>query len=503
MRRLTPMVFLLASLVAPLAHAAAVRDVSAADAAAKAFAPTATRTRPAGPPVTTVQGWLHQGQRLPYRSIVSEWPVRGTDGGVIGVVVTQAYVAPAKPGVRRPVTFVYNGGPGAASWSLQMEGIGPKRYDATSGRVVDNPDSILDATDLVFIDPLGTGASFPMAGADASSVWNTPGDAAAIVAVIGDWLEANHRTDSPQLLFGESYGTLRSLAVLHADATHPRLNISGVMLLSLFLGIGKGEDLDAVTLLPSLATTAYVHGLRRVPAASPQQAYDDALVFARNCYAPALLEGNSLSAERLHAVAAEMSDQIGVPAEVLEASRLRIDRNQFRQAVRLASSDARIGSLDTRVVGTAALDGLAAPYNDPSMTLGKRPASLMESYLATLGYRVAAAYRPLNLTINNGSWYFRAPATATQEQDNAIDATDWLADAMRANPRLRVFAAGGYYDIATPLYDGRYMLDHADIDRTRLTLAAYPAGHGVAEDPQQRRVLAADLRAFIVQATTR
>lgn len=501
MRRVSSMLFLLASLAASVVRPADARDVSAADAAANAFAATATRTRQAGVAVTTAQVLLRQGQRLPYQTIVSEWPVHGADGGVIGIIVTQAYVAPATPGSRRPVTFVYNGGPGAASWSLQMEGIGPKRYDAASGRIVDNPDSILDATDLVFIDPLGTGASFPLAGADASSVWNTPGDARAIAAVIADWLEANHRKDSQQLLLGESYGTLRSLAVLHADAANPRLAISGVMLLSLFLGTGKTEDLAAVTLLPSLATTAYVHGLRRVPAASPQQAYDDALAFARTRYASALLEGNSLSAEHLHAVAAEMSDQIGVPAAVLEAARLRIDRNQFRDAVRLASPGTLIGSLDTRVVGTAALDNLAVPYNDPSMTLGKRPASVMETYLATLGYRVAAPYRPLNLAINNGGWYFRAPATATREQDDTVDATDWLADAMRANPRLRVFAAGGFYDTATPLYDGRYMLDHADIDRARLTLAAYPAGHGVAEDPQQRRALAADLRAFIAQAT--
>lgn len=495
---MTSIVFLTALL---LSTAADARDVAAVDAAANAMAATATRTRQAGPPVTTAQVLLRRGQQLPYQAIVSEWPVRGADGGVIGIVVTQAYVAPSKPGSPRPVTFVYNGGPGAASWSLQMEGIGPKLYDAASGRIVDNPDSILDTTDLVFIDPLGTGASFPLAGADASSVWNTPGDARAIVNVIAGWLESNGRKDSRQLLLGESYGTLRSLAVLHADAADHRLDISGVMLLSLFVDTGKTEDLAAVTLMPSLATTAYVHGLRRVPSASPQQAYDDALAFARTRYAPALLEGNSLSAEHLHAVAAEMSDQIGVPAETLEASRLRIDGKQFRQAVRLTSPGTLIGSLDTRVVGSPELDSLAAPYNDPSMTLGKRPASLMETYLATLGYSVAAPYRPLNLTIN-GSWYYRAPAAAASEgQDDTLDATDWLAAAMRTNSRLRVFAAGGFYDTATPLYDGRYMLDHADIDRARLTLAAYPSGHGVAEDPQQRRVLAADLRAFIEQAT--
>ncbi|WP_372362092.1 hypothetical protein ACCQ10_02440 [Xanthomonas sp. NCPPB 1325] len=490
---------LLASLAIGPAQAAQIPDVTAAAAAASAFAPTDTRSRQAAAPVTTSHVLALTGRRLPYQAIVSEWPVRGADGNVLGLVVTQAYIANARQGQVRPVTFVYNGGPGAASWSLQMEGIGPKLYDAASGTVIDNPDSILDVTDLVFIDPLGTGASFPFAGVDARSVWNTPGDACSIVEVISSWLTSNRRGKSPQVLIGESYGALRNLAVLNADAAEPRLNVSGVVLLSPFLGHAESRDLAAVTLLPSLATTAYVHGLRRIPTSSPQQAYDSALEFARNRYAPALLEGNTLSVERLRAVAAEMSDQIGVPAEILEASRLRIDRSQFNRTLKLRQQNTRIGNLDTRVAGSTDLDSLPAPYSDPSMTLGRRPASVMEHYLATLGYQVAAPYRPLNLSINHGTWYYRVPPSATGDQKDTIDGTDWLVDAMNAHPKLHVFAAGAFYDTATPLYASRYLLDHADIDRSRLTLAAYPAGHGIAEDAEQRRHLAADLRDFITK----
>ncbi|CAD7716710.1 hypothetical protein LMG31884_23000 [Xanthomonas hydrangeae] len=499
MRPFAKIVFMLVTLAVADARAAALPDVPATDAARNAFAPTATRTRPLALPVTTSHVLRLRGQRLRYSATVSEWPVRDPDGRSIGAIVTQAYVARSRPGTERPVTFVYNGGPGAASWSLQMEGIGPRLYDAATGAIGDNPDSILDATDLVFIDPLGTGASFPFAGTDASSVWNTPGDARSIVAVIDAWLVAHHRKNAPQLLLGESYGTMRSLAVLHEDAAKPRLNVSGVMLLSLFLSNHQDDDLAALTLLPSLATTAYVHGARRAAASSAEQAYEDALQFARDRYAPALLEGYGVSKQRLQAVATEMSAQTGVPADVLEASRLRIDRKQFGEHLVLTHANGQVGSLDTRVVGGAEFEGLADPYNDPSMTLGKRPAALMERYLATLGYRVAAPYRPLNLSINNGNWYFRTPSASEEVHNDSLDATEWLVDAMHANPKLQLFTAGGYYDTATPLYRGLYLLDHAEIDRSRWTSAAYPAGHGIAEDPKQRRHLAEDLRAFIAK----
>jgi carboxypeptidase C (cathepsin A) len=492
--------FILALLCASPSWANNAPDLTPAQAALAAYAPTATRTIAARPPVTTERRTTLAGRTVVYRASVGEWPVRSPDGTIVGVVVTESYVVPSLAGAKRPVTIVYNGGPGASSWPLQMEGIGPQRYDASSGTFTDNPDSLLDVTDLVFVDPLGTGASFPLAGQDASAVWNTRGDARSIIGVVDGWRRANKRSDAPVYLLGESYGTLRNAAILHADAETPRLNIAGVVMLSMFLATHVDADIEAINRLPSLAAAAYAHGARRVPAASAEQAYADALRFARTQYAAALQEGSALSQEDTHAVAEAMSDQIGVPASVLEDAHLRIDRRAFAHALALPVGGTHVGSLDARIVGSKEIDGLQDPYSDPAMTLGKRSPLLMERYLSGLGYTMAGSYRPLNLSINQ-DWTFAAPTVSEDGSgEGVLDVVPWLVEAMTANPRLRLFTAGGYFDTVTPYALGEYQLNHSEIARSRWTAHAYPAGHGIAEDLPQRARLAADLRAFIAGA---
>jgi carboxypeptidase C (cathepsin A) len=442
------------------------------------------------------------GHRVDYKAAVAEWPVYSTDGETVGVMVTESYVNMAAPEKRlRPVTFIYNGGPGASSWALQMEGLGPRIYNPQTGRFDENPDTLLDATDLVFIDPLGTGASFPMAGSNAIGIWNTPGDARSIRGVIEDWLRANDRTDSPQFLLGESYGTMRTLAIMHEDASHPELNVHGVVLLSLFLSTATDADVEAIALLPSLATAAYAHGVRPAGGASVQEVYEDALTFARTTYAGALSEGSSLTDPHLNQVAQAMSEQIGIPPDLLVSTRLHVSRSQAMHSLALPGKLQHTGALDARVLGGVDIDSLPPPYDDPSMLLGRHPGRLMEEYLASLGYTIAGPYRPLNLFINQQYWYFSKHNA--DGEDFGFDSVPWLVDAMKADPRLQVFSAGGYYDTNTPLAVGKYLLDHAEIDRSRWTAKAYASGHGITEDPIQRSALARDLRAFIAQTESR
>jgi carboxypeptidase C (cathepsin A) len=278
-------------------------DVTAAAAAKLAFGPTATRSLEARAPVVTMHQTTVSGRRIPYRAVVTEFPVKGEDGQPIGVIVTEAYIATGASSGSRPVTFIYNGGPGASSWSMQVEGVGPRVYQPARGSFADNPDSLIDVSDLVFIDPLGTGASFPLANRDAAPVWNTPGDARSVLDVMDQWLRANGRADSPQYLMGASYGTMRSLAVMHADAKRHALHINGIILLSLFLSLPENGDVRAIELLPSMAASAYARGLRPLPASSVADAYSQAMAFARTAYAEALLQGSGLSDERLHTVA--------------------------------------------------------------------------------------------------------------------------------------------------------------------------------------------------------
>lgn len=494
---------ILAALSFGVAHAATPPpNVSAKEAAALTFAPTATRSLPARPPVVTRHATTVSGQRIPYQAIVSEWPVPGADGQPIGVIVTEAYVAQGQHAGSRPVTFIYNGGPGASSWSLQMEGFGPRAYQPAKGKYVDNPDSLIDVSDLVFIDPLGTGASFPLQNRHASSAWNTPGDARTVLDVMAGWLAANNRTASPQFLLGESYGTMRSLAIMHADAKRHALHINGIILLSLFLNTAENQDINAIQLLPSMAATAYERGVRPAPASSVGDAYEQAMVFARSIYADALIQGSRLPSATLHAVAEQMSKQVGISPGALESAKLRIDRTAFAHALPMAGDHRHAGSLDTRQTGGPELDALPAPYNDPSMSLGKRPASLVADYMKWLGYSLAGPYRYLNLAINRGNWYFSSRAPGDGDDDH-LDTVPWLADAMSADTCLRVFTAGGYFDTNTPVGVGIYELSHADIDPKRWTAKVYPSGHGIAEDPVQRTVLAGDLRAFIGQTCAR
>ncbi|URX62950.1 hypothetical protein KR767_02445 [Luteibacter anthropi] len=485
-----PLSFLMLGLTTfllPSLACAAVTDLSADAAARAAFAPTQSRPDAGHRRVASDHVLALDGRRIAYRAIVEETTVEGSDGKPAGIAVTYAYVAQGVDAARRPVTFVFNGGPGASSWPLHMEGLGPKVYDAASGTLRDNPASLLDVTDMVFIDPIGTGASFPVEGGDAGSLWNLSGDARFFVGLISDWLHRNGREASPQYLIGESYGTTRALAMLHEDAPYPRLHLSGVALLSMYVGGIDNDDVESMALLPSYAATAWFHHKQGMPAASASEAYDEAWRFARTAYIGALLQGDRLSAADLHEVALATSERTGIPAERLEAMHLRLSPDAFRTG--LLSGGKRVGRLDTRMVVDDSLDKLPVPYDDPGMSLGRRPSAVMDDYLRSLGYVPALPYRALNLTINR-QWRYG-------DESHPGSVVQYLAPAMTANPNLRLFTAGGYYDTNTPLEAGRYALSHTGIDMTRWTSKAYPAGHTIGDDPTQRAALATDLRHFI------
>ncbi|KAF1009761.1 MAG: hypothetical protein GAK28_00406 [Luteibacter sp.] len=467
----------------------AMADLSAAEAAKAAFAPTRTRPDVSTRCVVSDHVLDVGGRRIAYRATVAEYPVDGADGKPAGVAVTYAYVVKGDKAARRPVTFVFNGGPGASSWPLHMEGLGPKVYDATRGTLRDNPASLLDVTDLVFIDPLGTGASFPVEGGDADGFWTMEGDARFFVGLIAHWLRENGRDDSPQYVIGESYGTTRALAMLHEDQPYPRLHLSGVVLLSLFVGGIDNDDVEAMAVLPSYAATAWFHGRQDERAPSAKDAYDQALGFARTRYMGALLEGDRLTPDELHEVAVETGRRIGVSASRLEAAHLRLSADAFRDAV-LAEPGKHVGRLDTRMAVDGSLDGLPVPYDDPGMSLGRRSSVVMDDYLRSLGYAPVALYRALNLTINR-QWRYGSDAT------HPTSTVAYIAAAMQADPRLRLFTAGGYFDTNTPWEAGQYALSHAGVDPARWTTHAYPAGHTIGDDPTQRAALAADLRRFI------
>ena len=225
---------------------------------ARALQPMIDRTGPSERTVVTHHRAIVNGRALPYRAIVTETTLAGPDGKPAAVATSYAYLVDQPTGAPgRPVLFIFNGGPGASSVQLHLRGIGPRRL--SGGRIEDNTASPLDVADLVFIDPVGTGASMPIRGGDARGFFGVQGDALTTIEIITRWKAANDRTDAPTFLMGESYGTYRAAQMLADDSKERRLKTRGVILLSLVTGNTGQDVLGPVTLLPTLAATAWYH----------------------------------------------------------------------------------------------------------------------------------------------------------------------------------------------------------------------------------------------------
>jgi carboxypeptidase C (cathepsin A) len=458
----------------------------------RAMEPMVARAAASDKVVVTRHAARIGGRTIRYKAVVTELPMPGADGAPVAVGVSYAYVAQvAVDPAKRPVVFVFNGGPGASSSPLHLQAFGPRRIVNT--RIEDNPHSLLDVADLVFIDPVGTGASMPIKDRDASSYWGVGGDARGVSAMIEAWCRANGRTASPRILMGESYGTTRALAILNEDAKAKKPLPAGVILLALAIGDADGPVLNEVVHLPTFAAAAWYHGAIDRGGRTLSQHYERALTFAQTEYAPALMRGSALTAAERARVAEGMAQLIGVPAATIESHDLRLDNYDFMLGL-LASKGLRTGQLDARATRAIAESKLRPPFDDPSMSLGSGSAAQVESYLADeLGYAVPSPYRSLNLGINF-RWNWDKDYGGSYR---ALSLAPFLKAAMDAKPDLRVFAAGGYYDITTPVYAGQFALDQAGVPASRVTYARYAAGHSIFEDEPELTKLSADLRRMI------
>lgn len=464
----------------------------------RAMAPMAERETATDKLVVTRHQGVFNGKRMKYRAIVTEMPMAGADGTPAAVMVSYAYVADGvKDPATRPVTFVWNGGPGASAMPLHMQAFGPRRIvgkGTAQVRLVDNEYSLLDATDLVFIDPVGTGVSMPVKGKDATRFFGNEGDAKSVHEAVTRWLTTNGRTASPRILIGESFGTNRALAVLNEDARAKTLNVDGIALLSIAFGDRNGGPLiAAITNFPTLAAVAWYHERVDRAGRSAAQYYAQALAFAQGEYATALIKGDALAPADKRAMAETVGKWLGLPADLVEKANLAPTKQQFMMTL-LADQGFRTGQLDGRASRAIAESNVRPPFDDPSMTLGADSGTVMADYLGNeLGYALPSEYRSLNLGIN--SRWNRADSYASASYSS------FIGRAMRDNPRLQLFSGGGWFDITTPTYGGEFTLDHAGIPADRRTHKGYAAGHSVFEDPQGLIDLTRDMRAFVIKAS--
>ena len=416
-----------------------------------------------------------------------------------------AYFAHGAPSADRPITFFYNGGPGSSSVWLHMGAFGPRRVltrddshtPAAPYRLVDNAYSLLDASDLVFIDAPGTGFS-RIAGRDKEkSFYGVDADAYAFTQFITGFLSRYGRWNSPKFLFGESYGTPRSAIVANALETGSDVDLNGVILLSQILNFdlsadapqfNPGSDEAYVTALPTYAATAWYHNRLAGTRPADLTAYlAEVTGFATGDYAQALQAGAELSPERRRAVAERYARYTGLPAAYVLKADLRVDGGMFEKMLQ-DETGLTTGRLDTRFSGPS-IDPLSkeADYDPQSAAISSAYVSTFNDYVRkTLGYGAGRTYKA---EIDVGKdWNFQhQPPGAPYAIPGATNVMPDLAMAMKYNPDLKVMVNGGYFDLATPYYEGWYEMHHLPIPSTlqgNIEYKYYQSGHMVyAHEP--------------------
>jgi carboxypeptidase C (cathepsin A) len=456
------------------------------------------------------------GRTIPYTATAGTLTLRDDDGKPIASMFYVAYTAErAKGEPDRPVTFLYNGGPGSASLFVHMGLFGPVHVQTDSPNathappfsIVDNPYSLLDKSDLVFLDAIGAGYSRPLGDTNGSAFWGVDQDIDAFARGIQRYVTVNHRWNSPKFLFGESYGTTRSAGLVYA-LQERGLQFNGVLILSSVLNYGvrdAGFDHDYIRYLPSYAATAVYHHKAPTPpdlTAYLQQVRD----WASGPYQVALAKGSNISEAELDATARQMSAYTGLSVDFLKRANLRVDLARFRKEL-LRDQRRTIGRYDSRFTGIDAdAAGDSAEY-DPSDTgiHGAYVAALHEHLEKDLGYTSDLNYWPSGPNINRAwDWKHKAPGAnfASQSADTALD----LSAAMRENPHLMLYSLNGLYDMATPFFGTEYDIAHMQLDptlRNNVRFAYYPSGHMVYLNQDALRQLKVDVAKFYDEALAR
>lgn len=440
-------------------------------------------------------------QTVAYTAVVEDHLVPGPDGRPGASVITIAYTRDgAGDPTKRPVIFAFNGGPGASSSPLHLSALGPMRKaPAGQAGLVDNPFSPLDAADIVFIDPVGTGFSRALPGVDDKYWYTGATDAKAVQAAILDWLKANGREASPRYLAGESYGTTRA-ALIAADTE--TLTFDGVMLIAL-VGQVTGREMPFVASLPTMAAGAWHHERIDRAGRTVDQVYEETLAFARSDYVEALIQGSSLAEADRRRIAERMSGLIGLPTDLILAENLRISSNVWMFNL-LKDKGLRTGLLDVRVTSPMEAGALGA-LDDPSLGVVPKgraggpaptPASIgpivnqaLGDYVRNdLGFATDEPYYSLNFLVN-----------AAWSHGDSPQAMDDLAKALHDRPQMRLFWAAGYFDLTTPAYAGRYVLDQVGVPADQLTAAYFAGPHGVYDGEDNLARFNETVRAFVVK----
>jgi len=442
-----------------------------------------------------------------------------SDTGNPDTEATMSYTAYFKRGAeaaKRPVTFLFNGGPGSATVWLHMGAFGPKRVvtndnthtPAAPYQVVNNDESLLDASDLVFIDMPGTGFGRVEGKDKDKAFYGVDQDIYAFAVFIREFLSKYNRWNSPKYMFGESYGTMRG-AGLALALQRQNIDLNGLILLSCILDwdtmpddpeLNPSVDEPYIVSLPTYAATAwYFKKLPNQPAAL-RPLLDQVERFATGEYALALLKGNSLDPARKKAIAEKLHAFTGLPVWYLLKSNLRIEYGAFQNHL-LGNGDLTTGTLDTRFAGPS-LDPLSktAEYDPQSAAIGSAYVSAFNAYVRDdLHYAGTLPYKPDIAVYEDWDYKHQAPGAghALIALPNVLPD---LAAAMKRNPTLKVMVNGGYFDVSTPYYEGWFETHHLPVPpqlMKNIEYRYYESGHMVYVHTPALKELHDNVAAFI------
>ena len=471
---------------------------------------------PIAPPkrfVTQHKGNFH-GTKVSYGVTAGETHLTDAEGKPRASLFTFAYVRDgAGDPAKRPVTFLFNGGPGSASLWLHLGAFGPRRIvvpgDGTGAgvgpyEVVDNPLCPLDQTDLVFIDPVGTGYSRVQGEMKVEEAWGIDGDSGLIADFIKRWLTENKRWASPRYLCGESYGTTRAVAVAcKLQGGLAGVAFNGLALISVILDFHtarfeKGNTLPDVSYLPTYAATAHHYGLI-VPAPKDRAAFlDEVRTFAIEEYAPALLAGSRLAPAKRKRVLKKLARYSGLGEAWLERANLRIDPGRFRKEL-LRERGVVLGRFDTRYQGRDYDLVGEWPDNDPSAyAIDSAYVSATNDYLGrVLNVDMDRPYTVFNRTALT-KWDWHGPKAENQPSwPGYVNVAPELGRIQRENAGVKVLMANGLYDLATPFFAAENTIAGNGIDASRITMRYYDAGHMMYVHEPSFDALMTDFRALV------
>ena len=444
-------------------------------------------------PVVTHHQMTVGGKALRYTATVGMMPIKNEQTNKVEAHMFYVAYTLDSPAPGRPLTFCFNGGPGSSSVWLHMGAIGPKRVKmlpeggmpAPPFQLEDNQGTWLDATDLVFIDPVGTGYSRALTPELGKKFWGLQGDIASVGEFIRMYLTRSQRWTSPLFLAGESYGTTRA-AGLSGYLIDRGIPLNGITLISSVLhfetlSFARGNDLPYIAYLPTYTMTAQYH--KKLPPDLQQmdgaKLLADVLQWANTGYAEALQKGDRLTADERRAVIERLARYTGLTAAIIDEHDLRIDEQTFAREL-LRDRKLVVGRLDSRFVGPLSPGGVGGdlfPY-DPSEAAIRPPfTTVLNEYVRSeLGYKTDLIYYILGGGIGS-QWDM-----GTAQRGGFPETAEALRRAFVKNPYMRVLVAEGWYDVATPILGIEYTLSHMGLDssmRKNISTAQYPAGHMV------------------------